>query len=468
MKRRTLLCAALCVVLIAAPVSAWEADVHYGLTKWLAYEAGFSLADAEKIAQGTEDPDEGFVKPAPIAVAIACITRDYAGAQFVKEFHFPSKGKAPGPPDGRIVVPGESENAATTMVDKVLDAHLAGQPRDKALKSLGEALHPLEDSWSHQGLPDSPFPPLCDRDFSSGHPVKRGGWRLHDADLTYLHGPSTPSDESDTLQTARKTYDKMIAFLTKHPEFVERGADGHLRAPKLWSSLDGQVIKFERAATKADKRAWFSQLTDVPFPDLGFLRDINLPEDRLAALSSAVRPTLGAASLQLVSAQMLSVAPVDAKKFADLFLIAWIVKHDLRYASTMINRSAFARPFVREPDEKSEDIATRSILAMWLIKDHGLVNKLGHGLNPENTARFETLNQPKIEVSSLEGAISGSNGALYDSFRVVPDGGPAPPSNNTYVIVFRFRHAPRDAVMLLLTQDNKGKWLVDALSWYVL
>ena len=29
---------------------AWEEDLHYGLTKWIAYKVGFSLADAETIA----------------------------------------------------------------------------------------------------------------------------------------------------------------------------------------------------------------------------------------------------------------------------------------------------------------------------------------------------------------------------------------------------------------------------------
>ena len=45
------------VVLAPSALLAWEEDLHYGLTKWLAYKAGFSLADAETIALGTIEID---------------------------------------------------------------------------------------------------------------------------------------------------------------------------------------------------------------------------------------------------------------------------------------------------------------------------------------------------------------------------------------------------------------------------
>ncbi len=39
------------LVSFISPAAAWEADVHYGLVKWLAFQAGFSLANAE-VAHG--------------------------------------------------------------------------------------------------------------------------------------------------------------------------------------------------------------------------------------------------------------------------------------------------------------------------------------------------------------------------------------------------------------------------------
>jgi len=79
---------------------AWEMDVHYGLTKWLAFQAGFSLADAEVIARGTEAPDEGKLYPAPSAVfKAACLgNKDKDISMLVQEYHFPSDGPIPGAP----------------------------------------------------------------------------------------------------------------------------------------------------------------------------------------------------------------------------------------------------------------------------------------------------------------------------------------------------------------------------------
>ena len=40
------------------PSMAWESDVHYGLTRWLAIQAGFSPEQAKWIADG----DQGVVQ----------------------------------------------------------------------------------------------------------------------------------------------------------------------------------------------------------------------------------------------------------------------------------------------------------------------------------------------------------------------------------------------------------------------
>jgi hypothetical protein len=63
--RKTVLYSGIIFTLVAIRAAAWEKDLHYGLTKWLAYQAGFSLDDAETIAKGAEAPDEGKLYPAP-------------------------------------------------------------------------------------------------------------------------------------------------------------------------------------------------------------------------------------------------------------------------------------------------------------------------------------------------------------------------------------------------------------------
>jgi len=131
---------------ISSSLFAWEMDLHYGLTKWLAFQAGFGLDDAEVLARGTEEPDEGKLYPAPSAVfAAACLGhRDADLARLVQTYHFPSYGPIPGLPGARPVEPGLSDNAATALVDKEIQTTLPYQPREKTMEQLGVALHPLE------------------------------------------------------------------------------------------------------------------------------------------------------------------------------------------------------------------------------------------------------------------------------------------------------------------------------------
>src|SRR5271156_5474506 len=205
--------------LLSTSLLAWEMDVHYGLTKWLAFQAGFSLADAEVIARGAEAPDEGKLFPAPSAVfKAACL--------------------------------GNRDRDISALVETQIQTSLPTQPRERTLELLGVALHPLEDSWSHQGEPA--IPTTCAEDYAFGHPVSRGGWRKHDADLTYLH--QTP----DTVEMAGRTYEKLVKFLASHPAMRDHAA-------ATWSSVEVQVRLFAKAATKSEKLAWFQSQKSVPF-----------------------------------------------------------------------------------------------------------------------------------------------------------------------------------------------------------
>lgn len=45
------------LLLATGPAAGWEADVHYGLVKWLAFHPGFSLEDAELVAASSQAAD---------------------------------------------------------------------------------------------------------------------------------------------------------------------------------------------------------------------------------------------------------------------------------------------------------------------------------------------------------------------------------------------------------------------------
>jgi hypothetical protein len=72
-------------------VCAWEADVHYGLTRWLAIEAGFSEQDAGQIARGNLAIDTSPVTNPLIVGTFGCLRDDQQASISLHDNHFPSE-----------------------------------------------------------------------------------------------------------------------------------------------------------------------------------------------------------------------------------------------------------------------------------------------------------------------------------------------------------------------------------------
>lgn len=250
--RRTFLqrsCALLVViqVVLAPPINAYESDFHYALTKWLAVKAGFCDSAAETIARGVMLPDDDPRRSAPNLVAIRILPfADEAAARTVQEWHFPSPGPIPGLAGARsVIVAGSPAGAAAKS--KVLALSFLS-----SLTATGEALHPLQDSYSHRGVPANPAPTapllfgLLDRRLLAfAHPDIRGGWDNHLADHTYL-------DPASAMDAARQTYEVLADRVTT--------ADRQSRcnSPQTFSSIEAAVGAFAHARTKAAKRSWFA------------------------------------------------------------------------------------------------------------------------------------------------------------------------------------------------------------------
>ena len=124
--------------------TAFEADVHYGLTNWLALQAGFEPLQAQIIATGDERVDSGDMPYIDLVAMYACLYRDEISARRAGEHHYPSAGKIPGSPETRSVAPNSS---AARKVALAAIAAGADQAQFR-LSQLGEGLHVLQDSWS--------------------------------------------------------------------------------------------------------------------------------------------------------------------------------------------------------------------------------------------------------------------------------------------------------------------------------
>jgi hypothetical protein len=94
------------LLLVAAGASAFESDVHFGLTQWLALQAGFDDESAITIATGDQRVDSGDMQFIELVLMYACVRQEDLGSKLTAEHHYPTAGMVPGTPEARLVVAG--------------------------------------------------------------------------------------------------------------------------------------------------------------------------------------------------------------------------------------------------------------------------------------------------------------------------------------------------------------------------
>ena len=452
-------------VLAACPMYGWETGVHYPLTRWLAVKAGFSEADAELIASGDQELDDGTFSPAPWAVGLHIIlTGDKSASKDVQRKHFPSYGEVPGDPGKRAVEP--NSKAAREWALSEVDSKISGKgkSRQRALADFGNSLHPLQDSWSHQGIPDIPFrpgPEVWPR-LSWGHPVSRAAWANHDADLTYLH-------IEDTVATAKETYALLLKYLGNHKELKAKES-----IP--WARLESDVRDFATANTKETKYQWFKRDANVPLNQYGrasFLRELSLPGPPIFIKTNPLKPARLVLDQNSPFQGETSKVPIEVRDIAEKFLDTWIVKANVEAALGFINPEELHQQLRHEDLGSNEQLVwARKFLTLWLIEDHGLVNEKGHGVpgmkgyselpvNPEQAqgtfhiVRYERLFDAIESPNKKEPYWVGQFNAK--SFGV----------SGEYALAFHLRATPHDGLLIFLGRDNTG-WRITRLFWIVM
>jgi len=339
------------LALISTAANAWEEDVHYVLTFWLATQAGLSRGDADVVASADQSLDDSDHNSAIPTVLWIVLRGDEGAARDLQLKHFPSDALLPSPALRRVVAPNGT--AARRRAEQVVASPLQAT----SLRELGEALHPLQDSWSHQGVPDIPFnlrPTLI-----SAHPKSRGGWRSHDADLTRLH-------VEETIEAAQATYELVNRLLDRNPRLRERPG-------KPWSSIAPIVRVFAEAATEAQKEAWARQ--HVPDSD----RATVLLQGRGQAVSEDVTVLTPPSEAQNDSRRV----TVDASlmQSAKGFLETWLLRQDVSAAVARIDLEGVSTQLASESAERRIDPLEwcKRILTLALVADHETVNHVGHG-----------------------------------------------------------------------------------------
>lgn len=416
---------------------AWESDVHLGLTQWLALQAGFPYEQAREIASGTQSVDDEW-DTAPVWLGIKVIfANSKDSSKVLRDNHFPTVGEIPDDPKNREV------EANSLMAQQAVLRELEIPYRTKpfrALRDLGRALHSFQDSWSHQGQPDVPLRPVwaISPEYAWSHPEQRGGWYSHDADLTANH-------IDDAFDVAEKTFVKLCDYHLKN--FPQK----HTRQCNE-TSLTRDVGEFFKASSKQAKLEWLTS------HDIG-------REDAVAAVNftslSDANIDVEHRSRRVTSQSKVDTAGVAVEKFIDAFLRKWIVEGDVTTAATFVSERGLDEQFALMgfPDRKF-DASRQSrqwregFLSLWLLDDHSKADQMHHGMDPKFGYELtRNSDEKRIEVASLHEAIEWKGGKRYEILQVNAANNPF--LNPASAVVFRFIHAPKDAIVLVVQKAGK-------------
>jgi len=419
---------------LLAAISCWafESDVHFGMTQWLALKAGFNEREAATIATGSQRVDSGDMQYLDVGLMYACLGKDDIGVKRAGGHHYPTAGAVPGDPEVRAVVAGsEVAMKAAAAMTKV--------PPEKTgfmLLKLGEALHILQDSWAHQGVPEVPYGAKsgvdCDPTRAWGHPKARGGAGSHHADLTRFW-------RADTLAAAKSTYDVLLQFAP---------VQGAKRTPQAWDSIQPRLEGFIKATTKSQKRDWF---VSQGLGDVSFLEGISLPDG-----SKPFELHWSGRRLPPVPAHQSRQHYVDEAllDFFHRFFEGWM---------TTTNFAALAAELGPASAGKRAELAAR--LKLWRVRDHGRVADLAHGpapLSDEQRARVDAIKS----LASYETPLD----AYFPLLPRLEEGvSPLLPffiaetaRDRTAVAAVKFIHAPYDAVAVIAVKTPRG-WRADSI-----
>lgn len=428
--------------LLAVVAHCWgsESDLHYGMTMWLALQAGFNEREAATIATGDQRVDSGDMQYTDVGLLYACLGKDDLGARRAGADHYPSAGAVPGAPQTRAVSAGSEAAMQPAAAMLKVEPAKAGF----MLLKLGEALHILQESFAHQGIPEVPFGGKtggktgieCDPTRAWGHPKARGGADSHKADLV-RYWPA------DSIAAAKATYDVLTRFAP---------VDGVKRKPQPWEALEPQLGAFIKAATKSQKRAWF---VAHGIADVSFLEGISLPDgDKPFELRWRGRRQ---PPLPTDQSRQHYVDPA-LLDFYHAFFERWMTARDF---------SALAAEFGPAAGPRRDELIAR--LKLWRLRDHGRVADLAHAARALTDAERTRIDQ----IASARNAFPRYARVLDAYFPLLPNIEGVSPMlpffiaetsrDRVAVAAVKFRHTPYDAVAVRAVKTARG-WRVDSIA----
>ncbi|AIO31784.1 hypothetical protein DM39_754 [Burkholderia cenocepacia] len=417
----------------------FESDVHFGLTYWLAKQAGFANGEASAIALADQRIDAGSIEYMTTPLQFACLSRFVPDAVDAQAAHYPADAHAPAAMQTRTVVPDGP--AVQASIDATL-RRAGGRHAAFMLGEFGRALHALQDAWAHQGVPSVPdwgrYGIECDARLAMAAPAARGGSSGHVADMTWRW-------PADVEAMAKSTY----VQLSRYPAI-----DGVSRHALPWEQVRPMLAGFIDARTKRAKSDWF---VAHGVADTAFLDGISLPD---GAGWKAVRwhgrrdiPTPVAPAAQAGAAPAL----VD---FYTRFFDDWVTTSpvDRRWLPALAIDGRTRKP----------DSALVDQLSGWRLRDHGTYVALGNASHATGGASAAFRNRASFAVfKSLNEAVlplivEGDKPSPILPFVVfaLPD---SADGNKRAVALIRLLDAPYDTVGIVSEQRSGAGWKITGL-----
>ena len=445
---------------LAIPCHAYEMDVHFGLTQWLARKAGYTAGQATAIALGNIRVDSGLIDTMELTLEHACVGEFPEAAADVQRRHFPSAVTVPARPESRAVVAGSA--AARKPLDDTLP-RLIGK-EGLMLSKYGEAMHTLQDSWSYAGVPGIPEPGAgitCNPAYASAPPPGGAGSHPHGAALTLTHPDAAVS-------MAAASYQALLAY----PPIA-----GASRRPESWAALVPLVEQFARARTKTEKRDWF---VGQGIDDTGFLHHTTLPDGprpgALEFMGRMLPPLKSAKSNQ-------NDAAPEVKAFFDEVFARWLGTESVESVVMTLGPGGAARPLPAssgarpsQPGNASLDPGLRQLTArlkLWKMRDHGSAAQLAHARAPLSAAQLAAVDrltqrsEAYVQPDELRNAFfpllpksKDPSPLLPYIVRALTPGSNGRPRS---IAITRLRHAPYDTLGLIAERDSRGWVLIDVV-----
>ena len=437
-KLRRLVAAALSCAVLVGHASAYEGDVHYALTYWLALKAGFQTWQADAIALGNVRVDSGTMGTIDVILDYACVGKSADAALAEQQRHYPAAVPVPAPPEQRFVEPG-SPAARRPLADVLVQAR---GKEGQLLGLYGAALHTLQDSWSHAGVPAVPAPGAglqCD-------PMLSSAVGAHAKNLTW-------TSPTETLSMARATY----AALAEYPPI-----QGVQRRSENWDALAAEVMRFVRARTKTEKRDWF---VEHGMPATGFLEGITLPDGPRVGAPRFEGRSLP--PLPRIAAVQHDASP-DIRAFFDGLVTRWLGREPV---DQLVSDLAGMNGRGSRTDPRIRQLAAK--MKLWKVRDHGAASHLAHLERPLDPRQLAVVDELVKRSGYIEAASS------EHAFLPLVARGPIPSPILPYVMrelprddnrprraiaIARLKHAPYDTVAWIAERSGADWKLVDMVG----